>query len=715
VKNIFNIAGYDLRKITGSVVAIITILGLCIVPCLYAWFNIFSNWSPYESEATGRISVSVVSEDEGTEILGLSINVGDKIIEALKGNDQIGWRFEENEDAAIEGVRSGDYYAAIVIPEDFSRDVLSFVSGEMDNPTLVYYENEKKNAIAPKITGKAKSALEAEVDAAFIETIAEYLSKAVAASEATGYDPQDVFADLSAKLDDLSTTLESCVVMVDAAAGLTGSADDLLQVSGTLIGDAETTLDKNKDLLKTTEKILPKTKHSGTEITDTTRRETKDLIDKLASLEKVLNHISKNMDDYNKFIDVDLSAHNKAAGVAAKAAKTLSDALKKLGFTALSDRFGTAAGNLSDMSDLFGKMEKANEDTWPEQQALLKELLQNTTDTKELIQQIYDDMEKTNLDGKLDESVGDARSAIEDVCSVLDNMNSDMSGLSGVLRGFEGSLGSLNGGLDRTRAAVRSMQGNLGVISGMLSGISNDEALNDLHDLLAQSDDVVSYMASPIRMNTEIVYPVREYGSAMAPFYTVLAQWVGSLLAAVLIKAKVKKREGLENPSLVERFFGRYGLFLLVGLSQGLIVSLGDLLYIGIQCTSPVLFVLAACVNGIAFTMINYALAFALDNIGLAAGVIILVLQVAGGGGTYPIEVLPSIFRKMYPFMPFRYSMDAMRECVCGMYDSYYAKCIGILGLFTIGAVIFGLVFYYPALKLNKMIAESKEKSEIML
>ena len=218
MKNIFNIAGYDLRKITGSVVAIITILGLCIVPCLYAWFNIFSNWSPYESEATGRISVSVVSEDEGTEILGLSINVGDKIIEALKGNDQIGWRFEENEDAAIEGVRSGDYYAAIVIPEDFSRDVLSFVSGEMDNPTLVYYENEKKNAIAPKITGKAKSALEAEVDAAFIETIAEYLSKAVAASEATGYDPQDVFADLSAKLDDLSTTLESCVVMVDAAA-----------------------------------------------------------------------------------------------------------------------------------------------------------------------------------------------------------------------------------------------------------------------------------------------------------------------------------------------------------------------------------------------------------------------------------------------------------------------------------------------------------------
>ena len=113
--------------------------------------------------------------------------------------------------------------------------------------------------------------------------------------------------------------------------------------------------------------------------------------------------------------------------------------------------------------------------------------------------------------------------------------------------------------------------------------------------------------------------------------------------------------------------------------------------------------------------MINYALVFALENIGLGAGVIILVLQVAGSGGTYPVEVLPRIFRILYPAMPFRYAMNAMRECIAGTYDHTYAKCMGALCLFVIGAAVFGMLLQKPASILNRMIAEGKEKSEIML
>jgi putative membrane protein len=216
-------------------------------------------------------------------------------------------------------------------------------------------------------------------------------------------------------------------------------------------------------------------------------------------------------------------------------------------------------------------------------------------------------------------------------------------------------------------------------------------------------------------MDTSVIYPIHEYGSAMAPFYTVLAQWVGALLTAVLIKVKVKERDDLKNPKLIERYFGRFGLYLIVGLSQALIVSLGDLLYVGIQCEHPAAFVLAACMNGICFMMINYSLVFALDNIGLGAGVIILVLQVAGSGGTYPVEVLPKIFRTLYPVMPFRYAMDAMRECIGGMYGHTYIACLGALILFLLAAIVLGLLLYTPALLLNNLIAESKKKSEIML
>ena len=136
MRTIAKILRTDLRRMTASVIAIVTLMGLCIIPCLYAWFNIFSNWSPYDSEATGRIRVAVVSSDQGAELLGLQINVGDKIIEALQSNDSIGWEFPDSADAALEGVRASDYYAALIVPEDFTAHALSFLSGELQNPQL---------------------------------------------------------------------------------------------------------------------------------------------------------------------------------------------------------------------------------------------------------------------------------------------------------------------------------------------------------------------------------------------------------------------------------------------------------------------------------------------------------------------------------------------------------------------------------------------------
>ena len=258
MKNILNIIKHDARKLTSSVVAIITIMGLCIVPCLYAWFNIFSNWAPYESDATGRILVAVASEDEGAEMLGLRINVGDKIIDALKANDDIGWRFVDSKEEAVEGVYAGDYYAALIVPEDFSTDVMSFVSGSLENPQLIYYENEKKNAIAPKITGKAKTAVQEQVNATFVETLAKYVSDAASVVNASGYDPQRVFSDLGYKMDLLNERLDDCAVMLNAVQGLAASADSLMKVSDNLLGSAETVVDNQSEILDSAEKTIPR-------------------------------------------------------------------------------------------------------------------------------------------------------------------------------------------------------------------------------------------------------------------------------------------------------------------------------------------------------------------------------------------------------------------------------------------------------------------------
>ena len=224
MKNIIMIARRDLKHITASVVAIITVLGLCIIPCLYAWFNIFSNWAPYDSDATGRIPVAVVSEDAGVDLMGVKINIGNKILTALEANDAIGWVFLNTTDEALEGVYAGDYYAALIISEDFTQDALSFVNGQVKNPRMFYYENEKKNAIAPKITGKAKTAVQEQVNATFVQTLASYVSEAVNLAERTGHDPQDLFANLREKAELLDQKLDDCELVLDTAAGLLASS-----------------------------------------------------------------------------------------------------------------------------------------------------------------------------------------------------------------------------------------------------------------------------------------------------------------------------------------------------------------------------------------------------------------------------------------------------------------------------------------------------------
>ena len=178
MRNIWKIFTTDIRRISNNVVAVVIIMGLSILPALYAWFNIFSNWDPYEPAATSQLKVAVASDDAGAEIMGLSLNVGDSVLEALGANTTIGWVFPETTEEALEGVKNSDYYAALIIPETFTQEMLGFIDGEVDHPTIYYYENEKKNGIAPKITGKAKNAVQEQVNATFISTVAEAVMKA---------------------------------------------------------------------------------------------------------------------------------------------------------------------------------------------------------------------------------------------------------------------------------------------------------------------------------------------------------------------------------------------------------------------------------------------------------------------------------------------------------------------------------------------------------
>ena len=714
MRNILNIVRHDSKKITGSVVAIITVLGLCLIPCLYAWFNIFSNWAPYDSDATGRISVAVANADRGYAAAGLKVNVGEKIVSALEANDAIGWRFVDSKEAAVDGVYAGDYYAALVVPEDFTADVLSFMNGSLKNPTLVYFENEKKNAIAPKITGKAKTAVQEEVNAAFVETLAGYVSDAASVADASGSSPSSLLEDLSDKAKSLARDVDSCIMLSESAAGITQAAGTLLDVSGALTGSAQDVLTANDKLLEETEKQLAKTPGPDTKALEEIEKSLKNAEKVLKALkDSAITLIDSDQAAFVIFLDVERDDWIQKTDRLRTYADEQSAAVAAEGFTALASEFTRLSDALGDISmDLASLSKEMTED---ERKAVLKQLSDDTDRAAALTDQIEKQI-KTDLETNLATALADAGNSVASFRESLSTANGGLSDLSVLMGEYGSSLGKLQSGIDKTTASLRNLQSGSDSVARILSNTAGNELLQRLSGMLGNDETAVAeYLANPIAMDKETIWSIENYGSAMAPFYTVLAQWVGALLTAVLIKVKIKKRDDLTNLRLHEWYFGRYGLYLMVGLAQGLVVSLGDLYYVGIQCTAPLRFILAACVNGIVFMMINYALVFALDNIGLGAAVIILVLQVAGSGGTYPIEVLPGIFKILYPFMPFRYSMNAMRECIGGMYDGTYTRCLGVLGLFFIFAVAFGLALYRPARRLNEMIAESKAKSEIML
>ena len=714
MKNILNIMRHDLKKITGSVVAIITVMGLCLVPCCYAWFNILSNWAPYESEATGRISVAVANMDEGSNTAGFQINVGDKITEALGANEDIGWIFVESDKEAVEGVRSGDYYAALVIPEDFSTGVLSFMSGDLTNPELKYYENEKKNAVAPKITGKAKTAVQEEVNAAFVETLAGYVSDAASVAEASGLDPQEMLADLADRIDDLSKDITSCIALADAAAGLTDASGSLLDVSGEYIGSTHDVFAANDKLLAEAQEELAKIKRADTTKIDDAVKKIEDTADALNTFDTVMVEILSADDSaYEKFLKNKRNTWVKNVNTHKTRADEQAGMLEEEGFTALSEKFTELSETLGDIS---AGLESLNEGMkYAEREPVIKKISEDNDKAIRLIIEIREQI-KTDIDTNLSTALMNAKTSLSGFRKIMSGADKGLSSLSRNLGTYEDSLGKLSSSINKTSDGLDSLQDGAASLSDLLMNASGNDLLRELNNLMANDETAVAeYLANPVRMETEVFWPIENYGSAMAPFYTVLAQWVGALLTAVLIKVKVKKRDSLNNLKLHEWYFGRFGLYLLIGIAQALVVSAGDLLYVRIQCAAPLRFVLLACINSIVFMMINYALVFALDNIGLGAGVIILVLQVAGSGGTYPVEVLPGIFRVLYPFMPFRYAMDAMRECIGGMYGNTYQTCIGILLLFALFSVAFGLALYTPAKRLNEAIAASKAKSEIML
>lgn len=701
---IFRVFLSDVKRLRSNVVAIVIIMGLSIIPALYAWFNIMSNWDPYGTSATSQMKVAVCSQDSGVEIGSLSLNVGDEVITGLKENTTIGWVFTASKDEALEGVNSGDYYATLIVPESFTTDFISFLGGDPKNPTIAYYENSKKNAIATKITGKAKTAVQEQVNQKVISTLTEVLTesgKILAENDENGV---DIVASTADQLDELDSSLQTYVNILNTFSLVTASASDLAESAQSLLINTQGIFDSSQDSVSNMQSSVL----SGAQTADTVSS----LIGiSLDSVEQDLTLLSDQMDTLTVGDSFD-SIRNQV-----DTAKTMS----KSTISVLKDIFGETDQYVSAVDKSFKQLNTDltafNKDANVTAQSLkhLKRTIKaDIKDCKNSIRKIRNTYQY-QVQPDVSRSVLRMEQALIQTGKMLNNIESSFGTIDRALESYQTTLDSGTDDITATKDYIVSLQSDIRKLSKSLRALSGDEQYNEMMDLLKNDPTrMASFMASPVSMETKAVYPIETYGSAMAPFYTVLAIWVGALILVALIHVKVAPIENLKVRPW-QAFFGRYITFFLIGQAQTAITVLGDLFYVDIQCPHPFLFWLASAASSFVFTLLIYSLTVAMGNVGEAVAVIVMVIQVAGAGGTFPIEVLPEVYQMIYKFLPFTYCMNALRECVGGLYKNDYWMDLRALGIYILISLFIGLVVAIPLRRLNKVIERSKEKSKVML
>jgi putative membrane protein len=213
------------------------------------------------------------------------------------------------------------------------------------------------------------------------------------------------------------------------------------------------------------------------------------------------------------------------------------------------------------------------------------------------------------------------------------------------------------------------------------------------------------------------VFPIENYGSAMSPFYSSLALWVGGVVLVAVLNVDLTKRDRkkLGKANSTQLFFGRYIIFFILSQIQALIIALGDVFFLKVQCENLPLFILSCMVSAFVYSLIIYSLTITFSVIGKALAVIILIMQVAGSGGTFPIEVLPGPYKAIAPFLPFKYGINAIRETVAGVHMDAYLKNMGMLLLFIIPALVLGLLLRKPCIKMIGFFNKKIEQSDLVI
>ncbi len=687
MRNIWTVFKTDIRTLSKCFFACVVVVAIALLPSLYAWLNIYSNWDPYGN--TGGISIAVASLDEGyTNEDGTYENKGDDVVADLREATSINWVIVDTEEEAKGGVESGDYYAAVVIDKQFSRNMYRMLTDWTGKPAITYYENAKKNAVATKITDTAVETLKRSISENYLEVVIGGIMEQsnLLAADLTADDPEAAVKGVLYQAQDL---LHACGRMMDAFETAGGSG--VSESSAAALEAAVANINKN----------LP----DGAQLQQTAAEIQMQLNTALAREERVLDRMNSAIEN---------------APDQKETQQKLLDAADTMDKTA--DALETWAAGLEASGTEAGKTQaEAARQTAAECRKTAKQLraLAESPDSADLLADC-DALVKSlrTMADKIPVTSKALQKELDTVAGQVADTMEGMAALAGDAKAMKTALAETTDAVGDTmtllRPATEKLLTSLESTIDDLEGLTTDEYMDTLVNILGGDPAVYGqYFPEMVQTSVNAVYPIANYGSAMTPFYTVLAIWVGGVILSSLIKIHART-EGLIDPKPAELYFGRYLFFFVLSQIQAAVIVTGDLYILKVQCLHPGMLYLTGALTAFTFSLLIYSLALSFGDVGKAIVVVIMVMQIAGSSGTFPIELLPAIYQKIYRFFPFPYAIDAMRECICGMYGNYYWQQIGFLLLFAAAALVIGLLVRRPFMGLNRFMEEKLEETELL-
>ncbi len=719
LKPVFQVFFKDLKTITHNISALIVVLGLAFLPSLYAWINIYACWDPYSN--TGNLPVAIINNDEGAVFNGEAVNVGNSVIEELKKNKSIGWDFVDEWQGNY-GLNEGKYYALIEIPRNFSSGLISLTTTTPQRPVITYRVNEKLNAIAAKITNVAKDKLISNIQSNFVKTVNEKaITMLKSGAEKAKFD--------KSQLTELKSTLTEA----------NGSISQLKQY----IGEANTDSKNFQRYLNTTNSMLPKVTEqidslekmtqAGKSLTlrtqQTVQTITSDLNSDMVQLQALNSQnqalISKLREMNANTIDTDVIGIMKQTVNICSSIHTMLNADMK-NIKTLNNTY-----QLSSLTFLYDSMKYMDKLVLNEKNTLtdLIPLISSGSASKDQIDTALSDISK--LSSEISTQVQTVTNSFytqgsPTLNTMVNNLTTQLDDTNDVLELTKSAIPQLNAlavfGSASSQLSVQqanklndlltTLQTNLNQLSDKMNSFSESGVDNLLNIVENNPSAVADFISSPLDVKEVDVYEGGTFGVGLTPFYTVLAIWVGALLACALLSVECENTIGGIRLNLRQKHFGKMQLFLLISFVQSTIITLGDVFILGVKPVDFGLMMVFSILCSLTFTIMIFTLVSLFGNVGKAIAVVVMVFQIAGAGGIYPIQTNPKIFGAMEPLWPFTYAINGFREAIAGpewgsVYHNIYAL-LAFAGVYLLLAAL-----KKPFHRLNMMFEHKFKEADL--